>query len=190
MPYPTIQKTIAERASAAVFGAMTGLIAAGQDDAARYVVDHLDAQLLRDVHGLVTDHTDPVLVVWLRERVNAGAARAGLKAVPAGPDPVVDPDAEGPSTVQEKLRRALRTLLPSMLVKDVTSGDAYSVLVGYVAEACERDGVEPIVVLKRLGARKLAFVEHADNPAAYLARQVADYTPESVLEATAEERLH
>jgi hypothetical protein len=173
MSYMTIHKPATERAAAAVLGAVTGLIVGGQDDAARYVIDQLGRQLLRDVHSLTGDRTDPALVAWLRERVDIGQGQP--TAVPAGPGPVADPDAEGPVTTEEELKRALRVMLPPAVQKAVTSAEAFPALAYRVGQAMDgTTGLTARDVLSKLGKARFALVGGMNDPAAYLAKHVKE----------------
>ncbi|SDN14432.1 hypothetical protein SAMN04488074_13640 [Lentzea albidocapillata subsp. violacea] len=173
MPYPTTTRPASERAAATVLGAVTGLILGGQDDAARHVVDGLDTGLLRDVHGLANERTDAVLVGWLRLRLDKASAAAESHAVPAGPDPVYNPDADGPVLLEEKVKRALRLKLPADVLKAVTKSGAYGVLVYRVGQAMDADDkLTPLDVLKELGEAKFALVGGMTDPASYLASHV------------------
>ena len=61
-------------------------------------------------------------------------------------------------------------------VRDVVASDAFGALVYRVKQACERDGVEPIVVLKRLDADTLGAASGMLDPAAYLTKHVRDWS--------------
>ena len=174
MPYASIKTPAPERAAAAVYGTVAGLVLSGQDDAADYVLQQLDTELLRHVRRLVDSDVEHVLADAVRRRTATGETTTAT--LDRGPDPRVDEEQGEPATCEEQVKRALRLVLQSTTVRDVVASDAFGALVYRVKQACERDGVEPIVVLKRLDADTLGAASGMLDPAAYLTKHVRDWS--------------
>ncbi|WP_410597864.1 hypothetical protein [Amycolatopsis sp. lyj-23] len=176
MGYVTITRGAEEQAAAALYAALITLHTTGQESAA--------AALLAGVSDELADR-----VATLADRDVAGGLAAALKAshrTPTQPDrpqpapaqPQRDPQSRE-ALVHRALVEALATVgvqLPADRLPEQWE-TAFGALVRRVTDVAQEDGVTVVEVLTRLGTSKLTAVTRVDNPSAYLAAKVRDWTP-------------
>jgi hypothetical protein len=170
MGYVEVRRSAAEQAALVIYGGMATLYGSGRSDVVAALLEGLTPALREQVVELV----DREVVDGLDELVRTHRGQ------------VVEPEAvelatqHTPLTWDERVTAALAVVLarpaPEFDATDAAALEGFGALVGRVRERCLAEDVEPVIVLRRLGAELLSGVSWASAPPmVYLAAKVRDW---------------